>query len=83
MNNIEDKTEILCLGCNFVFKQERPTEREKTLNPRGISFCPICNENTNHMRIKALDELLEKLGVPAEKKQDSKKGYQYTKRRGE
>ena len=82
---IENKTEVLCLACSTVTMKERPTNREKELNPRGILYCPVCNEHTNHMSIRTLNDLLEKLGVPKEIKTgySEEKGHQKLKRRGE
>ena len=89
MNNreitVEDKTEVLCLACSTITLKERPTKRQRELNPRGILYCPVCNEHTNHMSIRSLNNLLEKLGAPKEIRvgYNEEKGHQYVKRRGE
>ena len=82
MNNIDSKTEVLCLSCSTVTRKERLTERQRDMNPKGIVYCPVCNDYTNHMRVKKLYELLEKLGVPKEKnvKCSEEKGRQFVKK---
>lgn len=82
---VEDKTEVLCLSCSTITEKPRPSKRERELNPRGILYCTVCNEHTNHMRVKTLNDLLEKLGATKEPKTNynEEKGHQYIKRRGE
>ncbi len=75
---MNDQTEVLCLRCSTTFKETRKTETQKRINPRHIEYCPVCNDMTNHMRLKKLDELLKRLGL-SEKPQ---KNPQYVKKRG-
>ena len=61
MNNKIVRTDLICPDCGNVFTIQRRRIKQKKLYHRKWLYCPICQKDTNHIEVKDLDILIEKI----------------------
>ena len=82
MNNKTVRTDLICPECGNIFTIQRRIGNQKKLYHRKWLYCPICQKDTNHIEVKDLDILIEKIARKEEKTrtEDENKVYKLLRR---
>jgi len=76
------QTNLLCPECGNIFPiQRRVSKQKKALHKKWL-YCPICNKEINHIEIRDIDIILDKILEKEEKQrtEDEQKVLKYIKR---
>lgn len=55
------QTDLLCPECGNIFPIQRKKSKQKKVLHRKWLYCPICKKETNHIEVKNLEILFDKI----------------------